>query len=113
MTPDLRRYLAAIPKDKKPFFLQLQQSIFELYPKATAGLTYKIPTYRAKSGWVALGLCKRGVSLYTNGPSHIATFKVRHPHVHTGKACLNFKITDDFSLPALKQVIRHAVEHPE
>ena len=113
MTPELRRYFAAIPKDKKPFFLRLHRLILELYPEAVVGLSYKIPTYRAKSGWVALGLAQRGVSLYTNGASHIAAFKARHPWIRTGKACLNFKITDEFSVPALKTVIRHAVEHLE
>ena len=113
MTSEFRRYLAAIPKDKKRFFLRLHDLILGLYPDAEVGLSYQIPTYRAKSGWVALGHGKRGVSLYTNGPSHIADFKTRHPAIQTGKACLNFKITDDFSLPALKKVIRHAVQHPE
>lgn len=108
-----RRYLAAVPKDRKPFFLRLQQLILELYPEADIGLSYQIPTYRAKSGWVALGWGQRGVTLYTNGASHIAAFKARHPGIQTGKACLNFKITDEFSLPALQQVVRHAIERPE
>ncbi|MGQ0569356.1 MAG: DUF1801 domain-containing protein [Armatimonadota bacterium] len=84
-----------------------------LYPNAEVVMSYQVPTYRAKSGWVALGYWKDGVSLYTNGPHHIAEFKAKCPAIKTGKGSINFKVTDSVPVAALKKVIKHAIEHPK
>jgi len=110
MYKDVQSYINAVPEDRRPLFDQLQALIFELYPNVDVVISYQIPTYKAKSGWVGLGYWKKGVSLYTNGPHHIADFKARHPEIKTGKASINFKVTDPIPLDALKKVIQHAIE---
>ncbi|MGH9941036.1 MAG: iron chaperone [Pyrinomonadaceae bacterium] len=113
MNEEVRRYLDAVPEERKPLFDQLHALIMELYPNAEVVLSYQVPTYRAKSGWVALGVWKEGVSLYTNGLHHIAEFKAKYPAIKTGKGSINFKASDVVPVAALKKVIRRAIEHPK
>ena len=75
-------------------------------------MSYRMPTYRAKDGWVALANQKRYVSLYTCGAHHLVEFKVKCPGIGTGRGCINFKVTDPVPGTALRQVIRHAIEPP-
>lgn len=108
---DVQRYVNAVPKDRKPLFDKLQALILSRYPNAEVVMSYQIPTYRAKSGWVGLGYWRDGVSLYTNGPSHIAEFKAKYPAIKTGKGSINLKVTDEVPVTALKKVIKHAIEN--
>jgi len=113
MDEQVQAYLDAVPEDRKPLFEALHALILSLYPDAEVTLSYRMPTYKAKSGWVALGYRKDGVSLYTCGAHHLAAFRARHPKIKTGTGCINFRTGDPLPLPALKQVIRHAIEHPK
>lgn len=111
MNKEVQRYVDAVPDEQKPLFAKIHALIMGLYPDAEVVMSYQVPTYRAKSGWVALGYWKDGVSLYTNGPHHIAEFKAEYPGIKTGKGSINFKVTDMVPVPALQKVITHAIEH--
>lgn len=112
MTVDeaVQRYIDAIPAEQRPLFDRLQSLILELYPDAEIVLSYQVPTYKARGGRVSLGLWKDGVSLYTTGPQYIEKFKSKHLKVKSGKASLNFRLTDDLPEQDLREVIRQAIE---
>jgi uncharacterized protein YdhG (YjbR/CyaY superfamily) len=112
MNKEVQRYIDALPEDRRPLFDKLQALILGLYPDAEVLMWYRMPTYRAKSRWVALANQKHYVSLYTNGAHHIADFKARYPRIKTGTGCINLKVTDQLPVAALKKVITHAIEHP-
>ena len=113
MNKEVQRYIDALPEERRPFFDKLQALILGLYPNAEVLMWYRMPTYRTKSGWVALANQKSYVSLYTNGAHHIAEFKARYPRIKTGTGCINIKVADEFPVAALKKVVRHAIEHPK
>ena len=113
MNKDVQRYIEASPQEQRPLFDQLQALIKSLYPEAEIVMSYQIPTYKAKSGWVGLGRWKEGVSLYTNGPQHIAEFKAKYPAIKTGKGSINFRVSDKVPEAAVKRVIKHAIEPPK
>lgn len=113
MNKDVQRYVDALPAERRPLYHTLHTLIMSLYPKADLVMWYNLPTYKAKSGWVALANQASYVSLYTNGASHIAEFKTQYPRIKTGKACINFKPTDPVPVAAIKKVVKHAIEHPE
>jgi uncharacterized protein YdhG (YjbR/CyaY superfamily) len=106
----VRIYVEAIPAEQRPLFDRLQSLILELYPEAEVVLSYQIPTYKAKGGRVSLGLWKEGVSLYTTDPEHIAAFKSNHPGVKSGKASLNFRLTDELPEQDVREVVARAME---
>ncbi|MFN2387178.1 MAG: iron chaperone [Thermoanaerobaculia bacterium] len=106
----MKRYALAGPKAHRARFAELQALIRRLYPKTEAVISYGIPTDRARAGWVGLGYWKDGVSLYTNGPQHIADFKAAYPKIKTGKGSINFRVTDEVPFAGVKRVIRHAME---
>ncbi|MFW9934261.1 MAG: DUF1801 domain-containing protein [Candidatus Thorarchaeota archaeon] len=108
---EIQSYIDEVVDERKMLFKKLQAMIMRLYPNAQARLSYKIPTYKVESGWVALGYWKGGVSVYTNNPSHIALFKAKHPEVKIGKASINFKITDEIPYETLVKVVEHAMEN--
>jgi uncharacterized protein YdhG (YjbR/CyaY superfamily) len=113
MNEEVQSYIEAASEDRKSLFDQLHALIMGLYPNAEIVMSYQIPTYKAKSGWVALGYWKEGVSLYTNSAHHIAEFKAKYPAIKTGKASINFKITDAVPMIALKKVIKQAIGQPK
>lgn len=113
MNKDVQRFMDSVPKDRNPLYDKLHALIMGMYPDANVVISYGVPTYKAKSGWVALGYWKGGVSIYSNGPHHIAEFKEKYPAIKTGKGSINFKTTDVIPVAALKKVIRHAIEHPK
>jgi hypothetical protein len=51
--------------------------------------------------------------LYTKNKHHIEDFKAKYPEIMTGKACINFKVTDPVPIAALKKVIKHAMEQDQ
>jgi uncharacterized protein YdhG (YjbR/CyaY superfamily) len=110
MDEAVQRYIDAIPADRRPLFDRLQALILELYPDAEVVISYQIPTYKARGGRVSLGLWRDGVSLYTTGPQHIERFKSRHPAIKTGKASLNFRLTDELPEQDVRQVVESAIE---
>lgn len=113
MNEGVQRYFDMVPEERRPLFDKLHALIMGLYPNAEVVIWYGMPTYRAKSGWVALANQKHYVSLYTNSEHHIAEFNAKYPAIKTGKACINFRDTDPVPLIALKKVVRHAIEHPK
>ena len=113
MTSEIERYFSAVPDERKPLVEHLHALIVGLYPDAKIDMSYRMPTYRAKGGWVAVANQKHYVSLYTCGAHHLAEFKKKHPDIKTGKGCINLKITDSLPVEAVKRVITHAIEHPK
>jgi hypothetical protein len=75
--------------------------------------TYLIRYHLTKSSLdgVALGYWKGGVSVYTNSPHYIASFKSSFPKIKTGIASINFKVTDAIHEDALERVIKSAMEN--
>lgn len=110
MNEEVRAFVEAIPADRRAQFDELQALVLRLYPEADVVLWFRVPTYRVKTGWVALGYRKEGVSLYTNGPHHLAGFKVEQPGIRTGKGSINFKLGEPIPTAAVEKVIRHAME---
>jgi uncharacterized protein YdhG (YjbR/CyaY superfamily) len=108
---EVQHYLESVPRERRQLVEKLHGLIIGLYPQATVDMSYRMPTYRAKDGWVALANQKHHVSLYTCGAHHLADFKEKHPGIRTGKGCINFKVTDRIPVAAVKTVIRHAMEH--
>jgi uncharacterized protein YdhG (YjbR/CyaY superfamily) len=111
LNKEVQDYIDSIPEDRKPLFGKLQYLILERYPNAEVNMWYKMPTFRAKTGWVALANQKHYVSLYTNSAEHIREFKAKYPAIKTGSACLNLRLKDPVPEDAIKGVIEHAMEH--
>ena len=113
MNKDVKKYFENIGDGRKTKIDALHQLIISLYPEAIVDLKYKMPTYRVGDGWVAMANQKSYVSLYTCGYHHIESFKKKHPDIKTGKGCINFRDKDELPLDDLREVVRHAIEHPK
>jgi uncharacterized protein YdhG (YjbR/CyaY superfamily) len=111
MNAEVKSFMDGVPLDRRPLFDQLHALIMNLYPNAETVLSYGVPTYKTKTGWVSLGYWKNGVTIYTNGPHNIAEFKANYPAIKTGTGCINFRVTDVIPVEALKKVIVHVMEH--
>jgi uncharacterized protein YdhG (YjbR/CyaY superfamily) len=112
MNEEVSAYIETATDDRKALYEKLQTQIIELFPDARIVMSSQIPTYRMKSGWVALGYIEKGVALYTNGPQHILEFKKSHPAIKAKKNSIEFSLTDDIPIPDVQKVISHAMEEP-
>lgn len=110
MNSEVQDYLDAVPQERKPVVDKLHELIIGLYPDAAVDMSYRMPTYKAKDGWVAIANQKHYVSLYTCGAHHLVAFRDKYPRIKTGKGCINFKATDRIPMQAVKTVIKHAIE---
>ncbi len=111
MNDEVQRYIDAVTDSRRALMERLQAIILALYPQATVKLWYRIPAYHLPTGWVALGYWKQGVSLYTNGPAHLAAFKAAHPKKRLRKGSINFSINAPLPEDDIRIVITHAMEH--
>jgi uncharacterized protein YdhG (YjbR/CyaY superfamily) len=109
---EVKHYFASIPAERQALVSRLHALIIDLYPDAVLDMSYRMPTYRTKAGWVALASQKHYVSLYTCSESHLARFKKKHPAIRTGKGCINFKTTDEIPVTEVANVVKHAMERP-
>ena len=113
MLPDVQAYFDSVPEQRRSRLTTLHELIVGLYPNADISLRYKMPTYHYGDGWVAIANQKNYISLYTCSASHIRAFKRRHPSIKTGTGCINFRARDDLPQEDIRDVIRHAIEHPK
>jgi len=113
MNGDIKAYINSIPDPRLERFLSIHKLILKLYPDANVDMSYKMPTYRAGEGWVALVNQKSYISLYTCGESHLESYKQKHPEQKTGKGCINFRVRDQIHFDDLETVIKHAIDHPK
>lgn len=107
---DLNDYLAAVPKHRRQRLDSIRQLVRELYPGAIESMRYKMPTFEHERGWISIANQKQYISLYTCMADHIAGFKTLHPHIKTGRGCINFRDRHEISLHDLKPVIISALE---
>lgn len=113
MDSELENYIRSVPANRSERFNMLHSLILELYPDAVVSMSYKMPTYKMGSGWVALANQKNYISLYTCGYHHIESFKEKYPEFKTGKGCINFRDKDELPVEGIKQVVMHAIERPK
>ena len=78
-------------------------------------MSYRMPTYRIGSTWVALANQKQYISLYSYSASHLESYKQKYPKQKTGKGCINFSDSDEIHYVDPELAIRHAssVQKPE
>ena len=81
MNPQVKHYTDTVPEDRKLLANMLHALIMKEYPDAQVDMSYKMPTYKSKHGWIAWANQKHYVSLYTCAPQHIAEFKQSYPRI--------------------------------
>lgn len=113
MDKELKAYLDSVENSRREKLLDLHQLIMQTFPDIHADMQYKMPTYSKDDGWVALANRKNYISVYTCGYHHIESYLEKHPHIKSGKGCLNFKDKDEINLSDLRVVIQHAILYPK
>lgn len=113
MTSNVQQYFDELTEDRKQQITVIHDLILQLYPKAIVDMQYKMPTYKAAEGWVALASQKYYISVYTCGAHHLENFKIKQPKIKTGKGCINFKPGREMPIDDLTEVIRHAMDYPK
>lgn len=111
MNEEVRQYIHAVPEGKA-HFAQVHALIMALYPDAEIDMSYQVPTYKTKSGWIAVGYWKKGVSLYINGLEYLEEFIEKYPAFKTDEGCINFKVTDSIPVTDIENILRHAFGSP-
>ncbi len=113
MKPELEKYFADIPSGRREMVGLPHRTVLECFPGAIVDVSYRMPTYRARDGWVAIANQKQDVSLYTCGAHHLERFKADYPKIKTGKGCINCRSKEPIPLVGVKQVVRHAMSQPK
>ena len=112
MNKAVQRFVDAVSDNRRALYDKLEALIMGMYPDAEVGISYGIPTYKAKRGRVGLGYWKDGVSFFPFGGKYLDEFRAKYPAIRTGKGTINFKLTDRIPVAALKKIIKLAIERP-
>jgi uncharacterized protein YdhG (YjbR/CyaY superfamily) len=109
MNADVQLYIDAIADARRDILLRLQDTILRHFPEADIKISYQIPSYKVKTGWVFLGYWKQGVSIYVGYLPMLTEFKAKYPKIKTGKGSINLKLTDEIPWEYIEQLIKHAL----
>jgi uncharacterized protein YdhG (YjbR/CyaY superfamily) len=110
---DIQEYIKSGSADQRKLYAQLEEIILELYPRAAIAISYGVPTYGTKPGRVGLGYWKEGVSFFPYSGSALDEFPQKYPVIKTGKGSINFNLSDKVPVPALRRLIRQAIERDQ
>jgi len=103
------QYFNNMPEDRRLKAQSVHKLILELFPQSKVNLKYKMPTYEAEKGWLAIGNQKNYWSVYTCSLEKISAYLASNPQVKHGVDCINFRKKDDVDLKAMKKVILQAM----
>ena len=106
---DVQQYIAAVPDSHRQLFERLHDLILDELPDADVVISYQIPLYKVGRRHVGLNAGRAaGVTLTTTSPDHIEVFRRRHPELTTGKASIQFDLTDEVPEEDVREVVRRA-----
>jgi uncharacterized protein YdhG (YjbR/CyaY superfamily) len=105
-------YIDAITPEHRPLFDRLHLLILQVRPDAAVVLSYQIPTYKAGSRRLYLGVWKHGVSIYGWQQGRDAGFTSRHPELKTSKGTIQLRPEDAAGIPddEFRDLVRAALE---
>jgi uncharacterized protein YdhG (YjbR/CyaY superfamily) len=105
-------YIDAITPEHRPLFDRLHLLILQVRPDAAVVLSYQIPTYKAGSRRLYLGVWKHGVSIYGWQQGRDADFTSRHPELKTSKGTIQLRPEDAAGIPddEFRDLVRAALE---
>jgi uncharacterized protein YdhG (YjbR/CyaY superfamily) len=105
-------YIDAITPEHRPLFDRLHLLILQVRPDAAVVLSYQIPTYKAGSRRLYLGVWKHGVSIYGWQQGRDADFTFRHPELKTSKGTIQLRPEDAAGIPddEFRDLVRAALE---
>ena len=99
-------YYATVPEARRKRLAQIETFISKEAPDAVGSLTYKMPTFKSNSGWIAFADQKHYIAIYTCSEEKIASYIRKHPHINHGKGCLRFSDSTQIDFDVLREVIR-------
>lgn len=112
MDAEVRKYIKAIPPDKRPLFDRLERLILGTKPDATVVLSYKIPAFKVGRRRLFLGVWQHGVSIYGWDQGRDGGFSKRHPELMSGRATIRLRPGDAARIPdkEFRDLVRGALE---
>jgi uncharacterized protein YdhG (YjbR/CyaY superfamily) len=99
MDPAVAEYINAIPPEHRALFDRIHQLILDTCPDTTVVLSYKMPTYRAGTRRLHLGVWKHGVSLYGWKAHGDGGFTARHPDLQTSTGTIRVRSDAAAAIP--------------
>ena len=99
MDAHVRKYISAIPKEKRALFDRLQRLILDTKPDAAVVFSYKMPTYTVGRRRLFLGVWEHGVSLYGWDRGRDGGFSKRHPELMSGRTTIRLRPDDASRIP--------------
>lgn len=112
MDEAVRKYLDAIPAERRPLFDRIHRLALEAHPDASVVLSYQMPTYQVGRYRLHVGVWKHGLSFYGWERGRDAGFAARHPDLVTTKGTIKVRPEDAERIPdeEFRDLLRAALE---
>ena len=78
------QYFNNMPEDRRLKAQSVHKLILELFPQSKVNLKYKMTTYEAEKGWLAIGNQKNYWLVYTCSLEKISAYLANNPQVKHG-----------------------------
>jgi uncharacterized protein YdhG (YjbR/CyaY superfamily) len=111
MDKAVRDYIEAIPPEHRPLFDRIDRLVFDAFPAATVGISYRMPTYRVGRHRLFVGVWKHGVSIYGWPQGGADRFIARHPTLRTSKGTIQLRVDDGAAVTddEIRDLVRSAL----
>lgn len=94
----VRAYVAAVPAHHRPLYDRVHRLVLEAHPRATAAMSYSMPSYVVGGSRLHVGVWKHGLSFYGWSAGRDAGFSVRHPDLVGSKGTIRLAPADAGSI---------------
>lgn len=84
----VRAYVAAIPGHHRALYDRVHRLVLEAHPRATAAMSYAMPSYVVGGSRLHVGAWKHGLSFYGWSEARDAGFAARHPELVGSKGTI-------------------------
>lgn len=107
-SPDVDRYLEALPADRRESLSILRNLVHEVVPEARETLGYRMPTFELDGQtFLAMAAQKHYLAIYAGIPV-LDRFRDTFSHLDLGKSCLRFRRVEDLDLGTLRELVATA-----
>lgn len=84
----VRAYVAAVPTHHRQLYDRVHRLVLEAHPRATAAMSYAMPSYVVGGNRLHVGVWKHGLSFYGWSEGRDAGFAARHPDLVGSKGTI-------------------------
>ena len=106
-------YMAALPKDARATLEKLRKTIRAAAPRATEGISWRMPTFKQQGGLVCYAAFKNHCSLFPMSTTIVKLFEDELSAYVTSKGTIQFTVEKPLPVALVKKIVKERIAENE